>query len=110
MTLPQHLEPFLLQENPALTLALRAGERAGAEAGAELLLGAVARGTCQALADRIVGACELNHNSCKQLATDIGELYACCPFGCHHCGCISHSSLQRILSIKHQHQAPKVLI
>uniref|UniRef100_A0A1B6JSV6 Conserved oligomeric Golgi complex subunit 7 n=2 Tax=Homalodisca liturata TaxID=320908 RepID=A0A1B6JSV6_9HEMI len=79
MTLPQHLEPFLLHENPSLTAALRVagvdGGAGGGEGGsAELLLGAVARGTCQAFTDRILSVCELPPNTCKQLATDIGYL------------------------------------
>lgn len=75
MTLPQHLEPFLIHENPALTSALRvAGVEYGGEGGSgEILLGAVARGTCQAFTDRILGVCELPSHTCKQLVTDIGE-------------------------------------
>ncbi|XP_054278876.1 conserved oligomeric Golgi complex subunit 7 [Macrosteles quadrilineatus] len=74
MTLPQHLEPFLLHENPSLTSALRVVGGGGEVGSAEILLGAVAKGTCQAFADRILSVCELSPNTCKQLATDIGYL------------------------------------
>ncbi|XP_063222292.1 conserved oligomeric Golgi complex subunit 7 isoform X2 [Bacillus rossius redtenbacheri] len=73
MTLPQHLEPFLLRDNPSLSLALR--ECADAEGGlADWLLGDVARGTCHTYCDSILGICELSPGACKQLATDIDYL------------------------------------
>lgn len=72
MTLPQHLEPFLLHENPSLTAALRVGGEAGGGS-AELLLGDVARATCNAFTDRVLSAAHLPPNTCKQLMTDIGE-------------------------------------
>ncbi|XP_021926091.1 conserved oligomeric Golgi complex subunit 7 isoform X2 [Zootermopsis nevadensis] len=81
MTLPQHLEPFLLQDNPSLTLALQVADveygllSAEAEGGfAGVLLGIIARGTCQTYCDNILGICELGSSSCKQLATDIDYL------------------------------------
>jgi hypothetical protein len=80
MTLPQHLEPFLLQDNPSLTLALHVADAeygllsGEAEGGfADVLLGIIARGTCQTYCDNILGICELGSSACKQLATDIGE-------------------------------------
>ena len=80
MTLPQHLEPFLLQDNPSLTLALQVADAeygmlsAESEGGfADILLGIIARGTCQTYCDNILGICELGSTACKQLATDIGE-------------------------------------
>ncbi|KAJ9592818.1 hypothetical protein L9F63_015509, partial [Diploptera punctata] len=81
MTLPQHLEPFLLQENPSLTLALQVADAeygmlsAESEGGfADILLGIIARGTCQTYCDNILGICELGPSACKQLATDIDYL------------------------------------
>ncbi|PNF30976.1 Conserved oligomeric Golgi complex subunit 7 [Cryptotermes secundus] len=81
MTLPQHLEPFLLQDNPSLTLALRVADAkyellsGGAEGGfADVLLGIIAKGTCQTYCDNILGICELGPGACKQLATDIDYL------------------------------------
>ncbi|PSN54981.1 Conserved oligomeric Golgi complex subunit 7 [Blattella germanica] len=81
MTLPQHLEPFLLQDNPSLTLALQVadaeygmlyGETEGGFA--DILLCIIARGTCQTYCDNILSICELGPSSCKQLATDIDYL------------------------------------
>lgn len=81
MTLPQHLEPFLLRENPSLTSALRVADSEyvgaqGVEEGgfADVLLGMVAKGTCQAYTDYILTICELSPSASKQLATDIGYL------------------------------------
>ncbi|XP_015590425.1 conserved oligomeric Golgi complex subunit 7 isoform X2 [Cephus cinctus] len=79
MTLPQHLEPFLLRDNPSLTQALRAADPQYAQGSSEsgftdILLGIVAKGTCQMFQDQTLGICELNSSSCKQLATDIDYL------------------------------------
>lgn len=84
MTLPQHLEPFLLRENPSLTSALRVADSEyvgihglpGVEEGgfADVLLGMVTKGTCQAYTDHILAICELSPSASKQLATDIGYL------------------------------------
>ena len=80
MTLPQHLDPFLMQDNPSLTLALHMADAkyellsGGAEGGfADVLLGIVAQETCQTYCDNILGICEFGPAACKQLATDIGE-------------------------------------
>ncbi|XP_046996397.1 conserved oligomeric Golgi complex subunit 7 isoform X1 [Schistocerca americana] len=81
MTLPQHLEPFLLRDNPSLTLALRVADSEyqamseNSEAGvADALLGIIARGTCQMYCENILGICELSTSGCRQLATDIDYL------------------------------------
>ncbi|RZF40162.1 hypothetical protein LSTR_LSTR010114 [Laodelphax striatellus] len=81
MTLPQHLEPFLMRDNPALTGALHVGggEGAAAQAGggggfADLLLGMVARGTCQTYLDHILAVSQLTPAASKQLAIDIKYL------------------------------------
>jgi hypothetical protein len=80
MTLPQHLDPFLMQDNPSLTLALHMADAkyellsGGAEGGfADVLLGIIARESCQMYCDNILGVCEFGPAACKQLATDIGE-------------------------------------
>lgn len=84
MTLPQHLEPFLLVENPALTAALRAadpqygGNQLGegeeeSERLADVLLAIVTRGTCTSYCDIILTIRELRPNACRQLANDIGK-------------------------------------
>ncbi|XP_011299070.1 conserved oligomeric Golgi complex subunit 7 isoform X1 [Fopius arisanus] len=79
MTLPQHLEPFLLRDNPSLVHALRAADAQYTQGSAEggftaTLLGIVAKGTCQMFQDQALGICELNTGACKQLATDIDYL------------------------------------
>ncbi|XP_067003846.1 conserved oligomeric Golgi complex subunit 7 [Anabrus simplex] len=81
MTLPQHLEPFLLQHNPALTLALQVADTEYAvvtgetEGGfADVLLNIIARGTCQTYCENILAISELAPSGCKQLATDIDYL------------------------------------
>ncbi|XP_046623336.1 conserved oligomeric Golgi complex subunit 7 [Neodiprion virginianus] len=79
MTLPQHLEPFLLRDNPSLTQALRAADPQYAQGSSEsgftdILLGIVAKGTCSMFQDQTLGICELNAGACKQLATDIDYL------------------------------------
>ncbi|XP_043460976.1 conserved oligomeric Golgi complex subunit 7 isoform X2 [Leptopilina heterotoma] len=79
MTLPQHLEPFLLRDNPSLTHALKAADvqynQGSTESGfADILLGIVAKETCQMFQDQTLGICELNFAACKQLATDIDYL------------------------------------
>lgn len=77
MTLPQHLEPFLLRENPSLTQALKAADAQYAQGSTEsgftgILLDIVAKGTCQMFLDQTLGICQLSSAACKQLATDIG--------------------------------------
>lgn len=72
MTLPQHLEPFLLRDNPALTLALTVAVSEGVGGSADLLLAGVARSTCITYCERILSIAHLSSSACKQLATDIG--------------------------------------
>ncbi|KAF2904970.1 hypothetical protein ILUMI_01213 [Ignelater luminosus] len=80
MTLPQHLEPFLFRENPSLTCALKAVDQEYNDANdvegalADVLLGIIARGTCQAYCDQILSICELSHSASRQLAHDIRYL------------------------------------
>ncbi|KAB0789984.1 hypothetical protein PPYR_15730 [Photinus pyralis] len=80
MTLPQHLEPFLFRENPALSCALRAADEEYNNADsvegalADVLLSIIAKGLCQAYCDQILSICELNNIASRQLAHDIGYL------------------------------------
>ncbi|XP_031770996.1 conserved oligomeric Golgi complex subunit 7 isoform X3 [Apis florea] len=79
MTLPQHLEPFLLRENPSLTQALKAADpqytQSSTESGfTDILLEIITKETCQMFLDQTLGICQLNSAACKQLATDIDYL------------------------------------
>ncbi|XP_078039653.1 conserved oligomeric Golgi complex subunit 7 isoform X2 [Augochlora pura] len=79
MTLPQHLEPFLLGENQSLTQALKAADPHYAQGSAEtgftgILLDIIAKRTCQMFLDQTLGLCQLSSAACKQLATDIDYL------------------------------------
>ncbi|KAL1461335.1 hypothetical protein WDU94_013241 [Cyamophila willieti] len=77
LTLPQHLEPFLLSENPSLTKALQCADPEYKQDGggpANILLAMLARGTCQALCDRILATPKLSAVACKQLITDVDYL------------------------------------
>ena len=80
MTLPQHLEPFLLRENPSLNQALKAADPQYAQGTTEsgftgILLDIIAKGTCQMFLDQTLGICQfLSSAACKQLATDIDYL------------------------------------
>lgn len=80
MTLPQHLEPFLLRDNPSLTKALKAADSQYSQESCEsgftnILLGIVAKEICQMFQDQTWGIYELNPGACKQLATDIGNMH-----------------------------------
>lgn len=79
MTLPQHLEPFLLRDNPSLAYVLRAINEEYSTADdtegalATVFLKLVAKGTCQAFSDKILSICELSHPASRQLSHDIGK-------------------------------------
>ena len=85
MTLPQHLEPYMSHDNPALDRAFR--ERVfpycgghtkdgsvEAETPADFLLNCIATATCQVYQDNILKIPEVSANSAKQLHVDIGKL------------------------------------
>ncbi|CAD6245186.1 GSCOCG00013571001-RA-CDS [Cotesia congregata] len=80
MTLPQHLEPFLLTDNPSLNYALKMADdkfnhmESGSGGFTGILLGIVAKDACQMFLDQILGICELDGKGCKQLAVDIDYL------------------------------------
>ncbi|XKL64088.1 hypothetical protein PGB90_004174 [Kerria lacca] len=77
ITLPQHLEPFLSQENTALNSVLQIINKetknipTEKRTYADILLTLVACGTCQAYGDQILNIRELNKSAIRQLAVDI---------------------------------------
>jgi len=94
MTMPQHLEPYMTNDNPALSRALQervfpfcgsvssrskefdSGE-SSSNTPADFLLSCIARATCQTYQDHILKIPSLSLNSTKQLYTDIGKTYFC---------------------------------
>ena len=87
MTMPQHLEPYMTNDNPSLSRALQArvfpfcgsvtSSKSGGENNtpADFLLNCIARATCQTYQDHILKIPSLSVNSTKQLYTDIGKFY-----------------------------------
>lgn len=80
MTLPQHLEPFTMQDNPAVLVALKHGrlpytdETEIPEHTADLWLESIARGTMHVYTEEILRIQELTPHATKQLITDIDYL------------------------------------
>ncbi|KAL8588662.1 hypothetical protein ACOMHN_001979 [Nucella lapillus] len=80
MTLPQHLDPFTMQDSPALTVALRhsklpyTSEHEPPEHLADLWLESVARGTMHVFGEEILKIPDLTPHGTKQLITDIEYL------------------------------------
>ncbi|KAH9519599.1 Golgi transport complex subunit 7 [Bulinus truncatus] len=80
MTLPQHLDPFTLQDSPALTIALKHGKlpftnhQEVPEHLADLWLESVAMGTMHTYSEEILKIPHLTRHGCKQLVTDIDYL------------------------------------
>lgn len=89
MMLPQHLEPFVLQENKGLSRALAEqtfphGQQSSSDDGqqqqphahsaADFLLGCVAKATASCLSDAILRIETVGAKAAKQLAADIGLL------------------------------------
>uniref|UniRef100_A0A0B7AI87 Conserved oligomeric Golgi complex subunit 7 n=1 Tax=Arion vulgaris TaxID=1028688 RepID=A0A0B7AI87_9EUPU len=80
MTLPQHLDPFTLQDSPALTAALKHGRlpytnhQEVSEHLADLWLESVAMGTMHTYTEEILKIVQLTPHGCKQLITDIDYL------------------------------------
>merc|ERR1712025_418612 len=87
MTMPQHLEPYMTNDNPALSRALqerafpfcssvssRTKEFDDSNTPADFLLSCIAKATCQTYQDHIFKIPALSINSTKQLYTDIGYL------------------------------------
>lgn len=79
ITLPQHIEPFVVDDNPALQLALKNGklpyilEQSSSHL-TDVLLGSVAQGTSQTYCDTIIRIQHMTSASVKQLITDIEYL------------------------------------
>jgi len=80
MTLPQHLEPYMSQDSPALLRALRqnvfpgAGGATNLQSPADFLLGCISSSTCSSYISYISSIPSLNTGSAKQLAVDISYL------------------------------------
>ncbi|XP_067125689.1 conserved oligomeric Golgi complex subunit 7 [Centruroides vittatus] len=81
MTLPQHIEPFVLQDNPALVTALKHEQLPYTKPNdcvdhvADYLLSCIARGTLQIYFEAILKIPHLTSYANNQLITDIG--YVC---------------------------------
>lgn len=82
MTLPQHIEPFALEENPALHTALKHGklpytsEHDTVEHVADYLVGCLARGTMEMYVEKILEVSHLTPHAIQQLIIDIEYLIA----------------------------------
>jgi hypothetical protein len=80
MTLPQHLDPFTLQESPALIIALKHGRlpytnhQELPEHLADIWLESVAMGTMHTYTEEILKIPHASPHGCKQLITDIDYL------------------------------------
>ncbi|KAH3692541.1 conserved oligomeric Golgi complex subunit 7-like [Dreissena polymorpha] len=80
MTLPQHLEPFTLEDDPAVQVAVKYGklpftdETELPEHIANLWLESIARGTMHVLSEEILKIRDLSPHGTKQLVTDIDYL------------------------------------
>ncbi|XP_048516653.1 conserved oligomeric Golgi complex subunit 7 isoform X2 [Dendroctonus ponderosae] len=80
LELPQHLEPFLFKENPALTCALKAIDQEYADAPdregalAQIFLQKVARGICNSFAEKVLSISTLSQPASRQLSHDINYL------------------------------------
>lgn len=80
MELPQHLEPYLFKDNPALSCALKSIDQEYADAPdtegslAQVFLQIVARGTCNTFCDKILSISTLSQTASRQLAQDISKL------------------------------------
>jgi len=82
MTLPQHLEPYMSQDNAPLTRAFResvfpgSSDTSGAaqQSPADFLLGCISSSTCTSYLSYICSIPSLNNNSSRQLAVDISYL------------------------------------
>merc|ERR1712029_341256 len=82
MTLPQHLEPYMSQDNAALCRAFResafpgssALEAGAAQSPADFLLGCISASTCTSYISYISSIPSLTSTSARQLAVDISYL------------------------------------
>lgn len=80
MTLPQQLEPFTLQDNPTLAVAVKHGKlpyttsSEETEHLADVWLESVARGTMHVYSEQILKILELTPHATRQLITDIDYL------------------------------------
>lgn len=99
MTLPQHLDPFTLQDSPALVVALKHGRlpytnhQEVPEHLADLWLESVAMGTMHTYCEEILRIPKLSPHGCKQLVTDIDYL----------CNVLEDLGLQASSNLAHIH-------
>ncbi|XP_054714505.1 conserved oligomeric Golgi complex subunit 7-like [Uloborus diversus] len=101
MTIPQHIEPFILRDNPALHTALKncnipQGMEQDANSNvADYLLESLARGITDAYYDAILKISYITPNATNQLITDIG--YFCDVLD--DLGLMPSTDLQNLLSL-----------
>ncbi|CAN7997382.1 unnamed protein product [Ixodes hexagonus] len=80
LTIPQHIEPFIVEENEALATALKHSnlphviEGTSTDHVADYLLGCVAQATMYTYIDTVMQIDRLTQQASAQLATDIGYL------------------------------------
>ncbi|GAB1599817.1 conserved oligomeric Golgi complex subunit 7-like [Argonauta hians] len=81
MTLPQLLEPYIIQDNQAVTVALQHGrlpyteDQGIPEHSTDLWLQSIARGTMYLYSEEILKIYELSPHGTKQLVTDLDYLH-----------------------------------
>lgn len=80
ITLPQHVEPFLVRDNEAVTVVLSISDRRYSDASLEesftnVLLRILARNTCDVYVEQIQSLREINDLAAQQLAADIGKSF-----------------------------------
>jgi len=78
ITLPQHVEPFLVRDNESVTVVLSISDRRYTDASLEesftnVLLRILARNTCDVYVEQIQSLREINDLAAQQLAADIGK-------------------------------------
>ncbi|XP_015928975.2 conserved oligomeric Golgi complex subunit 7 isoform X1 [Parasteatoda tepidariorum] len=101
MTIPQHIEPFILRDNPALHIALKnsniahVSEQDGSSNVADYLLECLARKITDCYCNNILMISHITNNATNQLVTDIS--YFCDVLD--DLGLIPSTNLQNLLSL-----------
>lgn len=78
ITLPQHVEPFLVRDNESVTVVLSISDRRYTDASLEesytnVLLRILASNTCDVYVEQIQSLRDINDLAAQQLAADIGK-------------------------------------
>lgn len=78
ITLPQHVEPFLVRDNEAVTAVLSISDRRYMDASLEesytnVLLKVLSSNTCDMYVEQIQSLRDVNNLAAQQLAADIGK-------------------------------------